>query len=98
MRGSYLHLSLSLNRSCFCGWPANVLDKFFLTNSMKGSITRLIFKKRGGRKDLKNWRPISSLNVDYKSIPKATTFRLLGVLKHIVHQTKLALFPVDVFF
>ena len=35
-------------------------------DSMKGSVTRLIFKKRDDRKCLKNWRPISLLNVDYK--------------------------------
>ena len=37
-----------------------------LTESMKKSVTRILFKK-GDRKDLKNWRPISLLNVDYKS-------------------------------
>ena len=37
-----------------------------LPDSMKGSVTRLIFKKRGDMKCLRNWRPISLLNVDYK--------------------------------
>ena len=36
-----------------------------LCNSMKASIMHLVFKK-GDRKSLKNWRPISLLNVDYK--------------------------------
>ena len=35
-----------------------------LCDSMKGSVTRLIHKKRGDIKSLKNWRPISLLNVD----------------------------------
>ena len=52
---------------------------------MKGSVTRLIFKKRGDVKHLKNWRPISLLNVDYKIISKAITFRLSKVLEHIIH-------------
>ena len=34
-----------------------------LCDSMKGSVTRLIYKKRGDIKNLKNWRPISLLNV-----------------------------------
>ena len=52
---------LLLQVACEC------LRQGSLTNSMKGSITRLIFKKRGDKKDLKNWRPISLLNVDYLS-------------------------------
>ena len=60
---------------------------------MKGSITRLIFKKRGDRKDLKNWRPISLLNVDYKIISKAITSRLSGVLQHIVHPDQTCSVP-----
>ena len=57
-----------------------------LCDSMKGSVTRLIFKKRGDRKSLKNWRPISLLNVDYKIISKVITSRLANVIKFIVHS------------
>ena len=50
-----------------------------LSDSMKESATRLIFKK-GDRKSLKNWRPISLLNVDYKICSKALSLRLSKVL------------------
>ena len=49
-------LLLRVARECF--WDG------FLPSSMKGSATRLIFKKRGNRKNLKNWLPISLPNVD----------------------------------
>lgn len=55
-----------------------------LAESMKLSITWLIFKKRGNIKDLKNWRPISLLNVDYKICSKAITLRLAKVLDSII--------------
>lgn len=55
-----------------------------LCDSMKGSVTRLIYKKRGDIKDLKNWRPISLLNVDYKILSKAITLRLSQVLHSVV--------------
>lgn len=55
-----------------------------LSESMKVSITRLIYKKRGDVKDLKNWRPISLLNVDYKICSKAITLRLSKVLDSII--------------
>ena len=51
--------------------------------SMKTSNTRVIFKK-GDRKALKNWRPISLLNVDYKICSKAISVRLSKVLDFIV--------------
>ena len=54
-----------------------------MCSSMKTSNTRVIFKK-GDRKSLKNWRPISLLNVDYKICSKALSVRLSKVLKFIV--------------
>ena len=51
---------------------------------MKGSVTRLIYKKHGDIKDLKNWPPMSLLNVDYKIISKVMTVRLFRVLEYIV--------------
>ena len=64
-----------------------------LCGSMKGSVTRLIFKKRGDIKHLKNWRPISLLNVDYKIISKAITSRLSKVLEYIVHPDQTCSVP-----
>ena len=68
-----------------------VAEKCFLdgelAESMKESITRLVFKKRGDAKHLKNWRPILLLNVvDYKTISKAITIRLSKVIESIVHS------------
>ena len=57
-----------------------------LTDSMKSSVTRVLFKK-GDRKDLKNWRPISLLNVDYKIASKVLSSRLSKVLDTIIDQT-----------
>ena len=56
-----------------------------LCDSMKGSVTRLIYKRRGDIKSLKDWRPISLLNVDYKIISKVLTSRLAEVLEFIVN-------------
>ena len=56
----------------------------FLPSSMKGSATRLILKKQGDRKNLKNWRPISLLNVDYKIISKVLTSWLSRVLESVI--------------
>ena len=54
-----------------------------LCDSMKTSITRLVYKK-DDRRNLKNWRPISLLNVDYKICSKAISLRPSKVLDSIV--------------
>ena len=54
-----------------------------MCESMKTSNTRVIFKK-GDRKNLKNWRPISLLNVNYKICSKVLSLRLSKVLEFIV--------------
>ena len=45
-----------------------------MCDSMKVSHTRVVFKK-GDAKNLKNWRPISLLNVGYKICSKALSLR-----------------------
>ena len=54
-----------------------------MCESMKTSNRRVIFKK-GDCKNLKNWRPISLLNVDYKICSKVLSLRLSRVLEFIV--------------
>lgn len=59
---------------------------------MQSSITRLIYKE-GERKSLKNWRPITLLNVDYKIASKALANRLLKVLPRIIHSNQTCSVP-----
>ena len=67
-------------------------DQGFLSTSMQGSVTRLIFKK-DDPENLKNWRPISLLNVDYKILSKALTNRLSKVLTSIVGEDQTCSVP-----
>ena len=55
-----------------------------LCQSMKASLTRLVFK-RDDRRCLKNWRPISLLNSDYKIGSKALSLRLSKVLGSFIN-------------
>jgi len=68
------------------------LEQGFLSSSMQQSVTRLIFKKEDP-KHLKNWRPISLLNVDYKILSKALTNRLSKVLNSIVREDQTCSIP-----
>lgn len=49
------------------------------------SITTLIYKGRGLRSDIKNWRPISLLNSDYKLLTKVIAERITPVLPGLIH-------------
>ena len=52
------------------------LKKSHLGHSMNTALIRLIYKNVGSKFDLKNWRPISLLCVDYKILAKTLTNRL----------------------
>ena len=56
-----------------------------LGTSQRTGVIRLLYKK-GERRDLKNWRPISLLSVDYKILTKLLASRLTSVLQTIVHE------------
>ena len=56
-----------------------------LSNSQKQAVITLIEKKDKDRRWIKNWRPISLINVDLKIGSKAIAKRLENILLHIIH-------------
>lgn len=70
----------------------NVLMKLFnsienegtLSRSMKCGVISLIYKKKGDRRSLKNYRPISLLQVDYKILARIMANRFKTVLPNII--------------
>ena len=63
---------------------ATVLQTLFiegeLSHSQKQAVIKLIEKKDRNKKFMKNWRPISLLNIDTKLISKVLVERLKNVL------------------
>lgn len=57
-----------------------------LPDSMNKALVRLLFKNRGERCHLGNWRPISLLNVDYKIISKVLTKRLGKLMPDLINE------------
>lgn len=49
------------------------------------SITTLLYKGKGSRKEMKNWRPISLLNCDYKILTKVMANRISPVLPDLIN-------------
>ena len=55
----------------------------------RACLSSLLFKKRD-RTQLKNWRPVTLLNTDYKILTKALSNRLQQVLTLIIHTDQTA--------
>ena len=61
-----------------------------LSTSQKQTIIKLIEKKDRDKRFIKNWRPISLLNVDMKLISKVLASRLKSVFSSIVNENHVA--------
>ena len=79
----------------FCNVNGNDLVEVINNGFQKGelSITMrraviVLIPKGGEKKLLKNWRPISLLNYDYKIITKVLTSRLRDILPKIIHPNR----------
>ena len=59
-----------------------------LSNSQKQAIINLIEKKGKDKRLIKNWRPISLINVDAKIISKILAKRLEKVLPNLIHPNQ----------
>ncbi|GBG76275.1 hypothetical protein CBR_g22023 [Chara braunii] len=55
-----------------------------LTEDMKFGVITLLYKK-GDKRNVRNWRPISRLNVSYKILAKVLARRLAPFLPNLVH-------------
>ncbi|KAJ1167571.1 hypothetical protein NDU88_007960 [Pleurodeles waltl] len=62
-----------------------VVGKGSMPQPLREGMITLLYKQKGEKEDLRNWRPISFLNVDYKLLAKAIANRLKKVIKKIVH-------------
>lgn len=60
-----------------------------LAVSQRRGVISLLFKK-GDRTQLKNWRPVTLLNTDYKILTKALANRLQQVLPLMIHTDQTA--------
>ena len=55
-----------------------------LSTSQRQAIIKLIEKKDKDKRFIKNWRPISLLNLDYKIISKALASRVKKVPPNLI--------------
>ena len=70
----------------------SAFEKGLLTISQRRGMIVLMFKK-GDKLNLKNWRPISLLNIDYKIITKCLSNRLRQVLHTIISPDQTCSIP-----
>ena len=64
-----------------------------LSTSQRLDIIKLIGKKGKNKRFIKNWRPISLLNEDYKIISKALASRVKNVLPNLISPRSFLISP-----
>ncbi|XP_040214403.1 vomeronasal type-2 receptor 26-like [Rana temporaria] len=69
-----------------------VLEDERMPESMLKSVIVLLYKK-DDKRELKNWRPISLLNVDYKVVAKVLANRLRAVVEKLVGEEQVCAVP-----
>jgi len=63
-------------------------DKQVMPKTMAAGVLTILFKNKGSRLRLENYRPISFLNTDYKILAKILANRLKNVIGSIVAPTQ----------
>ena len=61
-----------------------------ISTSQRQAVIKLIEKKDKDKRYIKNWRPISFLNVDYKIISKGLASSLKKVLPNLISAQQMA--------
>ena len=79
----WLNLKISMQESFNYSYETGLLS-----NSQRQAIITLLEKSGKNRLLLKNWRPISLLNCDYKILTKCIAERLKKVIPTIIHHNQ----------
>ncbi len=77
----------------FVGCFQDVFKEGLLSTSQRQAIITLLEKPGKDRSLIKNWRPISLLNVDYKIVSKVLATRLKQVLPTVIHSDQSGYIP-----